>query len=64
MVKLMLHLKASLRVQFKGPLKMHKKVTKSSHSTLDLMVHLKVNLLMQLRMPLRGYLTQHPKVVP
>ena len=43
---------------------MHKKVTKSSHSTLDLMVHLKVNLLMQLRMPLRGYLTQHPKVVP
>ena len=35
MMKLMLPLKVHLRIQFKEPLKMHKKVTKRMHSIGD-----------------------------
>ena len=40
----------------KEQLKMHKNVTKRTHSRLHLMVHLKMHLLVQSRTPLRAHL--------
>ena len=64
MMELMLHLKVHLRVQFKGPLIMHKKVTKRTHSTLQLMVHLKVHFVSAIEESAEGSFEDRTKVVP